>query len=75
LAGTQIAGGDAVELTIDRTKLSKGEALTMLDRLAHLIFSLPFPMVVEAPGSSVSLIYSDGTPLTYSTGVYLEYPA
>jgi hypothetical protein len=43
-AGTPIAGSDAMELNIDQTKISKGDALIMIDALRAKIFSSPWPM-------------------------------
>ncbi|WP_156360198.1 MULTISPECIES: hypothetical protein [unclassified Sphingomonas] len=43
-AGTAIAGSDAMELNIDQTKISKGDALVMVDALRAKIFASPWPM-------------------------------
>ncbi len=43
-AGTAIAGSDAMELNIDQTKLSKGDALVMMDNLRAKIFASKWPM-------------------------------
>lgn len=44
-AGTAITGSDAMELNIDQTKISKGDALVMVDALRAKIFASPWPMV------------------------------
>ena len=43
-AGTPIAGSDAMELNIDQTRLSKGDALVMLDGLRAKIFASSWPL-------------------------------
>ncbi|WEK43643.1 MAG: hypothetical protein P0Y64_02075 [Candidatus Sphingomonas colombiensis] len=43
-AGTAIAGSDAMELNIDFTKMSRGDAFAMVDALRDKIFNLPWPM-------------------------------
>jgi len=43
-AGTPIAGSDAIELNIDQTKISKGDALTMIDNLRAKIYASPWPL-------------------------------
>lgn len=43
-AGTPITGSDAMELNIDQTKMSKGDALVMIDNLRARIFNAPWPM-------------------------------
>lgn len=43
-AGTAITGSDAMELNIDQTKISKGDALVMIDALRAKIFASPWPM-------------------------------
>lgn len=43
-AGTAITGSDAMELNIDQTKLSKGDAIVMLDNLRAKIFASPWPL-------------------------------
>lgn len=42
--GTAISGSDAMELNIDQTKISKGDALVMIDALRAKIFAAPWPM-------------------------------
>lgn len=42
-SGTAIAGSDAMELNIDATKMSKGDALTMLDQITQSLFKAPWP--------------------------------
>jgi hypothetical protein len=42
--GTPIAGSDAMELNIDQTKISKGDALTMIDNLRAKIYASPWPL-------------------------------
>ncbi len=44
-AGTAISGSDAMELNIDYTKMTKGDALVMLDNLRAEIFASPWPML------------------------------
>lgn len=43
-AGTAIAGSDAMELNIDYTKMRKGDALIMLDKLKQKIAASKWPM-------------------------------
>ena len=43
-AGTPIAGSDAMELNIDFTKMTRGDAMVMLDNLRAKVFNLPWPM-------------------------------
>lgn len=43
-AGTPIAGSDAMQLNIDQTKITKGDALVMIDALRAKIFNAPWPM-------------------------------
>ena len=43
-AGTPIAGSDAMELNIDQTKMSKGDALVMIDNMRAKIFASPWPL-------------------------------
>lgn len=43
-AGTPIAGSDAMELNIDFTKMTKGDAMVMIDNLRAKVFNLPWPM-------------------------------
>ena len=43
-AGTPIAGSDAMELNVDFTKMTKGDAMVMIDNLRAKIFNLPWPM-------------------------------
>lgn len=43
-AGTVIAGSDAMELNVDFTKMTKGDAMVMIDNLRAKIFNLPWPM-------------------------------
>jgi len=43
-AGTPITGSDAMELNIDQTKISKGDALTMIDNLRAKIYASPWPL-------------------------------
>lgn len=47
--GSAIAGSDAVELTIDSTKMSKGDALVMLDQLGQAVVRKPYPPVAGLP--------------------------
>lgn len=42
--GAPIAGSDAMELNIDQTSISKGDALVMIDNLRAKIFASPWPM-------------------------------
>jgi len=44
-AGTAISGSDAMELNIDYTKMTKGDALVMIDNLRAEIFASPWPML------------------------------
>lgn len=44
-AGTAIAGSEAMELNIDHTRMSKGDALVLIDALRAKIFASPWPMV------------------------------
>jgi len=43
-AGTPIGASDAMELNIDQTKMSKGDALVMIDGLRAKIFASPWPL-------------------------------
>lgn len=43
-AGTAIAGSDAMELNIDQTRMSKGDALVGLEALRQRIFNAKWPM-------------------------------
>lgn len=43
-AGTPIAGSDAMELNIDFTRMTRGDAMVMLDNLRAKVFNLPWPM-------------------------------
>ena len=43
-AGTAIAGSDAMELNVDFTKMTRGDAMVMIDNLRAKIFNLPWPM-------------------------------
>lgn len=61
--GTSISGSDAMELTIDSTRMRKGDALLLLDKLAMVLFakgfdssggsSRPANIVVNASGGAV----------------------
>lgn len=42
-AGAAIAGGDAIELNVDTTSLTKGEVLEALDHLKAQIHAKGFP--------------------------------
>ena len=42
--GTPIGGSDAMTLNIDQTKISKGDAMVMIDALKAKIFNSPWPM-------------------------------
>lgn len=42
--GTTISGNDGLELNIDRTSMSKGEALILIDQLKHYIERSPWPI-------------------------------
>lgn len=44
-AGAAIGGGDAIELNIDATRLSKGEALLLVEALKARIVAAKWPMV------------------------------
>lgn len=43
-AGTPIAGSDAMELNIDFTKMSRGDAIVLIEELKNKILNLPWPM-------------------------------
>ena len=43
-AGAPIAGSEARELNIDFTKMTRGDAMVMLDNLRAKVFNLPWPM-------------------------------
>lgn len=43
-AGTPIAGSDAIEVNIDQTKMTKGDAMVMFDNLRAKIFNAPWPL-------------------------------
>lgn len=44
-AGTAIAGSDAMELNIDYTKMTKGDALKLLDQFRQKIFASKWPLL------------------------------
>ena len=44
-AGTTIAGGDAMELNIDQLKMTKGDAINMLDKLRDKLVASKWPLV------------------------------
>lgn len=44
-AGTTIPGSDAMELNIDFTRITKGEAIVMLQSLKAKIFAAKWPMI------------------------------
>lgn len=44
-AGTAIAGSDAMELNIDVTKISKGDALILLKAFEDKIFASKWPLL------------------------------
>jgi hypothetical protein len=44
-AGTAITGSDAMELNIDHTKLTKGDALTMLEGLRQKLLASKWPLL------------------------------
>lgn len=44
-AGTAISGSDAMELNIDFTKITKGDALIMLELLEQKIYSSKWPLL------------------------------
>lgn len=43
-AGTPIAGSEAIELNIDMTQLTKGDAMVMIDALRGKIFNMKWPV-------------------------------
>ncbi len=44
-AGTTVGAGDAMELNIDYTKMTKGDALVMIDAIRAKIFAAKWPVL------------------------------
>jgi hypothetical protein len=44
-AGTVIAGSDAIEVNIDQTKMTKGEAVILLDQVKAQILRSKWPQL------------------------------
>lgn len=44
-AGTTISGGDAIEINIDQNKLTKGEAINLLEQAIAKVHASPWPLV------------------------------